>query len=90
MRSLNKNLTGLQKSADPPLIMHSTLLISCEDSCRSREPLHTRASMAVLHFSSAKELEYQLSPSRWNKRMGADAVIKDFLTKTKTGNVMNV
>ena len=42
--------------------------------------------MAVLHFSSAEELEHQLSPSRWNKRMSADAVIKDHLTKTKNGN----
>lgn len=42
--------------------------------------------MAVLHFSSAEELEHQLSPSKWNKRMSADAVIKDHLTKTKNGN----
>ena len=42
--------------------------------------------MAVLHFSSSEELDHQLNPSHWSKRMSADAVIKDYLTKTETGD----
>ena len=42
--------------------------------------------MAVLHFSSAEELVHQLLPSHWSKRMDADSVIRDHLTKTETGN----
>ena len=42
--------------------------------------------MAELHFSSAEELAHQLNPSHWSKRMDADAVIRDHLIKTETGN----
>ena len=50
-------------------------------------PLAIYLHMAVLHFSSLKELEHQSNPSRWNKRMSADAVINDHLAKTKAGKL---